>query len=141
MHTAQDVMRTALITVHQDATVEGAIRTLIEYNISGAPVVDDLGHLAGIISELQFLEAVYTPEIKTHKVHEFMTKDVLTVTEETLLSEVANTFVLHRIRRVPVLRGQKLVGIITRRDLIRYALESGDSLDTSLTVVKSSADA
>jgi len=137
MYTAQEVMRTNLITIPENATVEEAIRSLLANDISGAPVVDDEGDLVGIVSELQLLEAVYTPEIKKHQVRQFMTKDVLTVTEGTILSDVTNLLVLHRIRRVPVVRDGRLVGIITRRDLLRYALEAGDSVEKSLDEVRS----
>jgi len=133
---ARDVMTAGLLTISQDATVEEAIRMLIDRDISGAPVVDDDGKLAGIISELQLLEAVYTPEVKSQRLRSFMTKDVLTVTEDTLLSDVTNILVLHRIRRVPVLRDGRLVGIITRRDLLRYALEASDTLTMSVKELK-----
>lgn len=139
MYKAEDVMCTKLITIREDVTVEEAILTLLEHDISGVPVVDDQGRLVGIISELQLLEAVYTPEVKTHQVHNFMTKDVLTVTEGTILSDVTNLLVLHRIRRVPVVRDGELVGIITRRDLLRYTVEAGDTLKKSLDQLRTFA--
>ena len=139
MYRARDVMRTDLITVRAEATFGDAIRTLLEHDISGAPVVDEQGRLVGIISELQLLEAVYTPEVKTHHVRHFMTKHVLTVTEETILSDVTNLMVLHRIRRVPVVREGELVGIISRRDLLRYTLEAEDTLKKSIDQVKTFA--
>jgi CBS domain-containing protein len=129
-------MTTSLFTISKDATVEEAIRMLIDRDVSGAPVVDDQGKLIGIISELQLLEAVYTPEVKSQRLRSFMTKDVLTVAEDTLLSDVTNILVLHRIRRVPVLRDGRLVGIITRRDLLRYALEASDTLTMSVNELK-----
>jgi CBS domain-containing protein len=101
---------------------------MLEHEISGAPVVDAGQNLVGIISELRLLEVIYTPELKVAPVSQFMTRDVLTVTEATLLSEIATIFVLHRVRRVPVVRDGHLVGLISRRDLLRYALEAGDEL-------------
>jgi CBS domain-containing protein len=123
MSVARDVMQTNLVTIPVDSTVADAIGVLMEHDISGAPVVDEQGILVGIISELQFLEAVYTPEIMSHRVEGFITRDVLTVTEEATLAEVTNILVLHRIRRVPVTREGRLAGIITRRDLLRFAMQ------------------
>jgi CBS domain-containing protein len=129
MYTARDVMCSDVITISVDATVGDAMRVLLEKDISGAPVVDEQGELVGIVSELQLLEAVYTPQIKKHSLRNFVTKNVLSVTENALLSDVANILVLHRIRRVPVLRDGRLVGIVSRRDLLRYALEAGETAD------------
>ena len=141
MYQALDVMRTNVITICADATVEDAIRSLLQHDISGAPVVDDQGSLVGIISELQLLEAVYTPEVKERPVRHFMTKDVLTVVESTLLSDVTSLLVLHRIRRVPVVGNGSIVGIITRRDLLRYTLDAGDTLEACLDQVKTFVNA
>ncbi len=74
---------------------------------------------------------IYNPGLKTESIHEHMTKDVQSVTEETQLSDVANLFIVHRIRRVPVTRAGKVVGIISRPELIRYALEAGHDSDTA----------
>ena len=136
MSTARDVMQTNLVTIQINSTVGEAIRVLIEHDISGAPVVDDEGDLVGIITELQLLEAIYTPEVKSHQIANFITWDVLSVTEETLLSDVTNVLVLHRIRRVPVVREGRLVGIIARRDLLRYTVEASESLEKSMDEVK-----
>jgi len=124
MPIAREVMQTNLVTIPVNSTVEDAVRVLMEHGISGAPVVDGQGELVGIVSELQFLEAVYTPEIMSHRLERFITRDVLTVTEETALAEVTNILVLQRIRRVPVTREGRLAGIITRRDLLRFAMET-----------------
>lgn len=124
MSQAQDVMSRKIVAVSADATVEDAIRSLLEHHVSGAPIVDEQGCLVGIISEFQLLEAVYTPEIKQQRVSDLMTKDVVTVTEDASLSEITNMLLLHRIRRVPVVRDRKVVGIIARRDLLRYVVDT-----------------
>lgn len=118
-----------LLAIRADATVEEAIRSLLDHRVSGAPVVDQQGCLVGIVSEFQLLEAIYRPEVKQEQVRDLMTKDVITVTEDAALSEVANLLLLHRIRRVPVVRAGRLVGIVTRRDLLRCTLEADDTPD------------
>lgn len=115
---ACDVMSTNVVAISADTTVEEAIRCLLKHQVTGTPVVDDRGTLVGIISELQLLEAIYRPNVKGEQIRDLMTKDVITVTEDAVLSEVANLFLLHRIRRVPVMRAGTMVGIVTRRDLM-----------------------
>ena len=128
MYTAKDVLRKDVITIPSDATVGEAIRILLENLISGAPITDRDGTLVGVVSEFPLLEVVYSPELKTAPVSQFMTKEVLTVDEGTMLSDIASIFVAHRIRRVPVLRDGRLVGLVSRPDLLRYAMEAGDEL-------------
>jgi len=139
MYRASDVMNTSVVTLHQDTSVEEAIRKLLEHQISGIPVVDDEGRLVGIITEFQLMEAIYTPEVKQHRVGSLMTKDVLTVGESAILSDIANMFVLHRIRRIPVLRDGRMVGVVARRDLLRYVMETDETLGGFLEDVRSFA--
>ena len=133
MRRARDVMNTDVVAICADATVEQAIRSLLEHNVSGAPLVDEQGGLVGIVSEFQLLEAIYRPEVKQEQVRNLMTKDVITVAEDATLSEVANLLLLHRIRRVPVVRDGKMVGVISRRDLLRCTVDAenpqGESTD------------
>ncbi|MBI3466383.1 MAG: CBS domain-containing protein [Planctomycetes bacterium] len=125
MYQAKDAMTTDVVTISPDATIEEAMRLLINQRISGAPVVDRNGKLVGIISEYQLLEVVYDPELKAQHVSDFMTRNVITVDPEALLASVANMFVLHRIRRLPVVQSGRLIGVIARRDLLQYIIESG----------------
>lgn len=125
MYQAKDAMTTDMVTVSPDSTIEDAMRLLIDERISGAPVVDQHGKLIGIISEYQLLEVVYDPELKAQHVSDFMTRNVITVDADALLASVANMFVLHRIRRLPVVQNGQLVGVVARRDLLKYIMESG----------------
>jgi CBS domain-containing protein len=125
VYQAKDAMTTDVVTISPEATIEEAMRLLIDQRISGAPVVDRNGKLVGIISEYQLLEVVYDPELKAQHVSDFMTRNVITVDPEALLASVANMFVLHRIRRLPVVQDGRLIGVIARRDLLQYIIESG----------------
>jgi CBS domain-containing protein len=124
MLTAQQVMHRKVVSVSSNATVEETIRLLRQLDISGAPVVDGDGMLVGIISDFALLGIVYEPEIRTAPVAELMTRDVLTVDEQTPLNEIADLFIRHRIRRVPVVRDGRLVGVVSRPDLLKHVLES-----------------
>jgi CBS domain-containing protein len=130
MYQVKDVMRPHVIAIRPEATIETAIRILLDQQISGAPVIDEKGQLCGIISQYQLLEVMYDPAVRSGRVSDFMTRKVLTIEEDALLGAAASTFVVHRIRRIPVVRDGKVVGIISRSDLLRYFLESGEQIDT-----------
>jgi tRNA nucleotidyltransferase (CCA-adding enzyme) len=136
MYQVKDTMNTKVISLRPEATIEEAIRILLTHDVSGAPVIDADGNLCGIISEYQLLEVVYDPDLKAAPVKDFMTKDVLTVDETALLATVANLFIMHRIRRVPVVRDGRVVGIVSRRDLLRYILETGSKIDNFFDELK-----
>jgi len=137
MYRASDAMNREVVSLRPEATVEEAIRILLEREISGAPVVDGDGQLVGIISEFQLLEVLYSPELKAAALGEFMTRDVMTVGEQALLSDVVSLMIAHRIRRVPVVREGRVVGLLTRRDLLRYAIEDGQAVRDFIDGVRS----
>jgi CBS domain-containing protein len=124
MFTAQDAMSQKVIAISPDATLEQAIRLLIDHHISGAPVVDGDGKLVGIVSEYQLLEVTYDPTLRGRTVSDFMTKAPIAVPPSASLAEVVTLFVLHRIRRMPVVDNGQLVGIIARRDVLRCMAEN-----------------
>ncbi len=136
MYRAKDVMTQDVLKLLPSTSVEEAIRLLLEHAYSGAPVVNRDGLLVGIISEYQLLEVIYDPDTTRLPIEHIMTRNVLSVDENALLSDVASLFIVHRIRRVPVLRGGQLIGLITRRDVLRYIIESRPQVDEFLSGVK-----
>ena len=139
MYQVYDVINKDVLTISANVTVEEAIRRLVENHISGMPVVDEEEQLVGIISEFQLLETLYFPEIRGMLVRDVMTKDVLTVAPNTMLSDATSLLVAHRIRRLPVVDNGKVVGVVSRRDLLQYALEAGDKLSDFLDEIKACA--
>ena len=142
---ASDVMTRTLLSVRPHATVAEAIRTMLDNRISGLPVIDEAGRLVGILTEgdllrrgemgterqrSRWLEILMGPGrlageyVRTHgrKIGEVMTRDVVSVTLDTPLKEVVELMERHRIKRVPVLDGEVLVGILSRADLLRALL-------------------
>jgi CBS domain-containing protein len=142
MMQAIDVMVRDVVTVHPDTDVVDAIKLLAERDISALPVVNAQGQLVGIISEADLLHRVeigtekHRPWLqesltaattlaeefaKSHgkKVSEVMTEGVVTATEHTPLGEIATLFERHRIKRVPIVRDGKLVGVVSRSNLIQ----------------------
>jgi len=120
---AKDVMNTNVVAVDPDDVIENVMSTMIRLGISGLPVVDMAGQLLGIITEFDLLELVWNPNTSKNKVYHYMTRDVRTVNEEEELIDVADLFQTLPIRRLLVMRGDLVVGIISRRDLIWYVLK------------------
>jgi CBS-domain-containing membrane protein len=109
-----EIMTRDVISVTEDAAVRDVARLLDGHRISGVPVCDGDGHMVGLISEF---DLIAQPHART--AGEAMTRDVISVMEDTGVDEVRYLLVQRRIKRVPVLRGQKLVGIVSRADLVR----------------------
>ena len=128
MQTAQDIMTVAPTTIGSDATLKDAIDLLLDAEVSGLPVVDEHHHLFGLITEFALLAAVYDRGVLQDSVKEHMTEQVMTVKENDPIKTVVDLFILHRIRRVPVTSDGKLVGIISRRDVLRAARSEGKEL-------------
>jgi len=146
---AMDVMTTDVISVDPDTTVQALATLLAERGISGAPVVDSGGHLIGIVSEGDLLHRAEIGTAQRHRrrswwldhyasdlardyvkshartVKDIMTRDVVTITEDTDLGDVAALLEAKRIKRVPVMRDGKIVGIISRANLVRALGDKG----------------
>lgn len=138
MYEVYDALNENVSTVHANATVEEAIQLLIENNVSGMPVLDEEERLVGIITEFQLLERLFSTEVREMLVRDVMTQDVITVTPTEMLSDAAGLMLTRRIRCLPVVVNDKLVGIISRHDLLKYTLEAGDKLDEFLDQTKAS---
>lgn len=120
--TARDCMSGSLITFRPDTEVLEAARRLVETRISGAPVIDNIGNLVGILSERDCLEIVLRAGYNDSaggKVADFMSTDVATVDIDTPVIEIAEKFIEGHVRRYPVLNDGRVVGVVSRRDVIR----------------------
>ena len=139
---ASDVMTRSVISVAPDATVAQAVELMLERGISGLFVVDAAGTLAGVVTEGDllrrdelgtqrrrpwWLRLIASPGrqaadfTRTHgrKVADVMTRDVISVDLGADLEEIVALMEEHRIKRVPVLQGDRVVGVVSRADLLR----------------------
>lgn len=138
---AHQIMSHQVITVGADATVVDAIKIMLSHHVSGLPVVDPTGKLVGIVSEGDFIRCA---EIGTehqrgrwltflagrdrvafdfarahgHRIRQIMTTDPITIREDTPLPEIVEIMEKHRFKRLPVLREDKIVGMVTRTDFL-----------------------
>lgn len=138
---AHQIMTKDVVTIGPDASIVEASRLMLEHHISGLPVVDAHGHLVGIVSEgdflrrteigtqrkrqrwLQFLigpdrEASEFVRQSGRKVGEIMSRSALTVGEDTSLEEIVSLMEKNHVKRLPVMRRDRLVGIVTRANLL-----------------------
>ena len=117
---AKDIMTTQFVSVRKDDSLDHVLTELLRRHVSGLPVLDGDGHLVGVITEHDVLGLLYEPGGESKSVCGYFTEGAITVDELDSLTEVADLFLSNPVRRLPVLRDGKLVGIISRRDLVRY---------------------
>ncbi len=147
---AKDIMTTDVVTITPEASVEEIAKLLLARGISGVPVVDAEGALVGLVSEGDlirregdaehhrswWLNLFASPEeqardyIKVHgrRAEEVMTREVITVGEETPVGEIAQLLEKRRIKRVPVVRDGRIVGIVSRANLLHGLATHKDRL-------------
>jgi CBS domain-containing protein len=153
-----EIMTRNVVSISQDASVRDAIRLMLEHRVSGLPVVDDTGKVTGILTEgdllrrgetgtqrqrRPWLEFLLGPGrladdyVKTHgrRVAEVMTREIVSIAPDAPVGELVQLMERRHIKRLPVLDGDVLVGIVSRADLMSAvarildrdeALPSGD---------------
>ena len=146
----KDIMTTSVISVPQDGKIEDAVRLMLDHHVSALPVVDADGALKGVVSEGDLMRRVRDTDgprrswwlellggsgdsahdfvkLNSHHVTDVMTRDVVSVEEDTAVAEIARLLEKHRIKRVPVLRSGQVVGIVSRANLLHAlsALQDG----------------
>jgi len=139
---AHQIMTRGVITVTPDAPILEAANTMLRWHVSGLPVVDAAGKLVGIVSEGDFIRrseigtqrkrgrwlkfllgagATAADYVQEHgrKVSDVMTRDPLSITESATLEEIVASMETNGVKRLPVMRGDKIVGIVSRANLLQ----------------------
>ena len=139
---AHQIMTRPVVTVTPEATILEAANIMLQRHVSGLPVVDTAGKLVGIVSEGDFIRrseigtgrkrgrwlkfilgpgAEATAFVHEHgqRVSEVMTREPLTITEDTTLEDIVSTMEKNNVKRLPVMRGDTLVGIVSRANLLQ----------------------
>ena len=151
---ARDVMTAAVVTVTSDARVEDIAKLLLDKHISAVPVVDSADRLVGMVSEGDlmrrreneterhrswWLNLLVGPadqardyvKVHGHTAEDVMTRDVVTVGEDTPVGEIAEILEKRRIKRVPVVREGKVVGIVSRANLLHGLAAHKDQISVA----------
>lgn len=144
---AKDIMSPNVVTIGPDASIVQAARLMLQNRYSGLPVVDTSGALVGIVTEGDFLRRRETDTVRRRSrwleflvgpghlaeeyvhaasriVREVMSREVQTVSEDTPLDEIVGLMENRHIKRLPVMRGATVVGIVTRQNLLRAVVGS-----------------
>ena len=150
---AADVMTRKVVSIKPNASIAEMVRLMLDNRISGLPVIDDRGDLVGIVTEgdclrraetgterkrPRWLEFMIGPSrlaaeyIHAHsrKVVEVMTQSPITITEDAPLDDVVHLMETRRIKRLPVMRNRKVVGIVSRADLLHALASAAKSIPT-----------
>jgi CBS domain-containing protein len=127
--TVADVMVANVLVVHSGDSIDDAVALIVDSRITGVPVVDEGHHILGIVAESDVLGK------PGRTVDEVMTRDVITTDENATLDSAAEIMLTRRIRRLPVARDGKLVGILTRADLLRHVRHTHWTCDWCATTV------
>jgi CBS domain-containing protein len=137
---AHQIMTRSVITIAPDATILEAARTMLQHHVSGLPVVDATGKLLGIVSEGDFIRRseIGTPRkrgrwlkvllgdsavdyVREHgrRVSDVMTSDPITVREDATLEEIVDAMETNGVKRLPVMKEDRLVGLVSRANLMQ----------------------
>lgn len=110
---AGDIMTRGVITIGPSARIQDAARLLADHHISGVPVVDAEGKMIGLVTEADLIGK------DGATVADIMTTRVVTAEESTPVEVVAQTLASNRYKRLPIVYGERLVGIVSRADIVR----------------------
>jgi CBS domain-containing protein len=103
-----------VLKISESANVSELTSILTRHRITGLPVLDNKGKLVGVVSEFDVIDR------KGKTVADIMSRKPITIASDAPIGEAARLFVSHRIRRVPVVDGEKMVGIVSRSDIVRF---------------------
>jgi len=126
--TVSDIMTSQLVIFTPDQSIHEVMRAFIKHRISGGPVVDESGQLVGVISEADCMKEIsdsryFNLPILDKSVAHFMTDKVDTIDANTSVFDAAALFSKSSRRRYPVLDNKRLVGQVSRKDIVIAALE------------------
>jgi CBS domain-containing protein len=130
----KDIMTSPVVTVTPDAPLKDVAALLVERGINAVPVTDAGNRLCGIVSEadLLTLEIATSGASPPHTAREVMTQSVYTLAEDTDAAAAARMMLRHGLKSVPVVSGDRLVGIVARRDLLRLVARGDDDVRADL---------
>jgi len=133
----KDLMTTPVVTLRPDTPIKEAAALLVRHGISGAPVVDDHEQLIGIVSESDLMALETSPDSRSRilpqrwrrirvprRVEQVMTREVVSLPEGADVSDAARLMLERRVKRIPVVEAGRVVGIVSRRDVLRLLARS-----------------
>lgn len=117
---ASDIMTRKVYTIHPEASAQEAAQLLSQHRISGVPVVNADNKIIGMVTEADIISKLRREGLL---VSDIMTNEVIAIGEDTPVGEIAMLLTERKIKRVPVIAGEKLVGIVSRGDIVHAVAE------------------
>lgn len=118
----KDVMTKKVITVTGNISIEQVCDILVKNKLSGVPVIDKNRKLVGYVSEKDIITSL-SKKAKCKKTGDVMNKNVFSIKEDTTIDRVSRIFAEKEYRRLPVVKSGKLVGIVSRKDVMSHLVE------------------
>lgn len=141
----KDVMTTPVVTLRPEAPIKEAAALLVRHGISGAPVVGEGDELVGIVSESDLMVLETSPDPRSRILHarwrwfriprrveEVMTREVVTLPEGADVADAARLMLERRLKRIPVVTEGRVVGIVSRRDVLRLLARSDAEIEAEI---------
>ncbi len=127
---AKDIMNKDVITVRKHTPIHQSLEIMVKHRITGIPVVEDDMSLVGMISEKDVLHLFHKQEeLEEKTVNDFMTQPAISFDENESMLDVCNLLAKQIFRRIPITSEGKLVGIISRRDIIEHIIKAKKPAD------------
>ncbi len=123
MALAKDIMTTQVITIKPTTTILDAMKTIVSLEISGLVVTNDAGDALGIVTERDLLVAYTFLKKTSASIEDYMNRKIVGVDEQTSVEDISQILVQGDIRRVPVIKDKKVIGVVSRRDLLRNIIK------------------
>ncbi len=125
---ASDIMTKDVITASRDMSITEVMKTILSEGTSGLPVVDSEGMLEGMISEIDLVNSMLSGNAADTSVAEIMSTNVKSFPPDATCAEIATCFITTKLRRVPIASQGRVIGIVSRRDVLRELLDSYESI-------------
>ena len=123
MFEIETIMTTDVITVARHTPITRVLEIMSEHDVTGLPVVNDDMTLVGIISEKDLLTLISDQGDNSAQAEDFMTEDIVSFDQDEDIIAICECLTNNHFRRVPIVSQGKLVGIVSRRDIIKYMME------------------
>ena len=140
-----EIMSQPVITVTPETGIKTAAKLLVKHAISALPVVDSTGRLVGIVSEADLISIEARPDPRSQatplaptagstprSVADVMTRDVVVVSAKSEVAQAARTMLNRGVKRVPVVNSRRVVGIVSRRDLVKVIARSDEQIESKI---------
>ena len=121
---AKDIMTTQVMTVKPETLIKDAMKLLVGIEISGLIVADDQNNIIGVITERDLMMAYDILKDTKAPIRDYMNTSIMSVAEDTPMEEISKLLVQGDIRRVPVVKDGKILGVISRRDILKWILKT-----------------